>query len=63
MNLYIHKYNENVIELNSEGKSEQAKKLRSLAVFSSLRVWKVGGSNPRSGQVKDLKIGTCCFPG
>jgi len=19
--------------------------------------------NPRSGQVKDLKIGTCCFPG
>jgi len=29
----------------------------------SLRVWKVGGSNPRSGQVKDWKIGTCCFPG
>jgi len=26
-------------------------------------VWKVGGSNPRSGQVKDLKIDTCCFPG
>jgi len=24
---------------------------------------KVGSSNPRSGQVKDLKIGTCCFPG
>jgi len=21
-------------------------------------VWKVGGSNPQSGQVKDLKIGT-----
>jgi len=26
-------------------------------------VWKVGGSNPRSGQAKDLKFHTCCFPG
>jgi len=38
-------------------------KLKVNWVERSLRVWKVGGWNPRSGQVKDLKIGTCCFPG
>jgi len=28
-----------------------------------LSLWKVRGSNPQSGQVKDWKIGACCFPG
>jgi len=30
------------------------------ALALSVEGW---GSNPRSGQVKDLKIGTCSFPG
>jgi len=32
-------------------------------VEHSLRVWKVRDSNSQSGQVKDWKIGTCCFHG
>jgi len=32
-------------------------------VMSVRSVQKVGGSNPRSGQFKDWKIGAYCFPG